>query len=75
MFFEREKGEEIMALLKWAFILFIMSLVAAVVGFTTLAAVDIAAAARVVFFFFLAICSTLFLVGMYFDRTLSGPKW
>ena len=52
-----------MSLLKWAIIFLIISAVAALFGFTSIAhgAADIA---KVLFFIFLAICVVLFILGM-----------
>lgn len=52
-----------MTLLKWAFIFFLISVVAAIFGFGGVAegAGDIA---QVLFFIFLAICAVLFVVGL-----------
>jgi len=51
------------ALLKWAALFFVISLIAALFGFTGIAegSADIA---RVLFFVFLAICAILFILGM-----------
>jgi len=51
------------ALLKWAALFFVISLIAALFGFTGIAegSADIA---RVLFFVFLAICAILFILGL-----------
>jgi uncharacterized membrane protein YtjA (UPF0391 family) len=51
------------AMLKWAFVFLIISLVAALFGFSGIAA-GAADIAKVLFFIFLAICVILFLLGL-----------
>ena len=50
-------------ILKWAIVFFVISLVAALFGFTGIAAGS-ADIARVLFFVFLAICVVLFVLGL-----------
>jgi uncharacterized membrane protein YtjA (UPF0391 family) len=61
-----------MALLRWALVFLVVSIIAAVFGFGGIAegAADIA---RVLFFIFLAICIVLFVLGAMAYRTVAGP--
>ncbi len=56
-------------LLKWALAFLVISLIAALFGFTGISegSADIA---RVLFFIFLAICVVLFLLGMFAARSI-----
>jgi uncharacterized membrane protein YtjA (UPF0391 family) len=60
-----------MSLLKWALIMLIVSLVAALFGFTDLAAAS-ADVARVLFYIFLVIFLILLVVGLAGARALRG---
>jgi uncharacterized membrane protein YtjA (UPF0391 family) len=61
-----------MALLRWALVFLVVSLIAALFGFGGIAegSADIA---RVLFFIFLAICIVLFVLGAMAYRTVAGP--
>ena len=61
-----------MSLLKWAFIMLIVSLVAALFGFTDLAAAS-ADVARILFFIFLVLFVVLLVLGVTIFRTASRP--
>ncbi len=61
-----------MSLLKWAFIMLIVSLVAALFGFTDLAAAS-ADVARILFFIFLVLFVVLLVLGLTIFRTASRP--
>ena len=53
-----------MGLLKWAVVFLVISLIAALFGFTGIAT-GAEAVAKVLFFIFLAICLILFVVGLF----------
>jgi uncharacterized membrane protein YtjA (UPF0391 family) len=59
-----------MSFLKWAFLFLIVAAIAALFGFTNIAA-GAADIARVLFFIFLAICVVLFLVGAFTYRSIT----
>jgi uncharacterized membrane protein YtjA (UPF0391 family) len=61
-----------MSLLKWALIMLIVSLVAAVFGFTDIAAAS-ADVARILFYIFLVIFLVLLVFGLIGARSLRGP--
>ena len=61
-----------MTLLKWALALFVISLIAAMLGFTNIAA-GTADVARFLFFLFLAGAVLLLLLGMFAARAVTGP--
>jgi uncharacterized membrane protein YtjA (UPF0391 family) len=61
-----------MSLLKWALIMLIVSLVAALFGFTDLAAAS-ADVARVLFYIFLVIFLVLVVLGLAGARAIRGP--
>jgi uncharacterized membrane protein YtjA (UPF0391 family) len=61
-----------MSLLKWALIMFIVSLVAAIFGFTGLAAAS-ADVARVLFYIFVVIFVILLVLGLLGARAARGP--
>jgi uncharacterized membrane protein YtjA (UPF0391 family) len=61
-----------MTLLKWAFIMLIVSLVAALFGFTDIAAAS-ADFARILFFIFLVIFVLLLVLGLTVFRSASRP--
>jgi len=63
---------EIMSLLKWALIMLVVSLVAALFGFTDLAAAS-AEVARVLFYIFLVIFLVLLVLGLMAGRAARGP--
>ena len=58
--------------LKWALIFFIVSLVAALFGFTDISAAS-ADVARVLFYIFLVIFLVLLVLGLTIFRAVSGP--
>jgi len=60
-----------MTLLKWAVVLFIISLIAALLGFTNIAA-GAADVARFLFFLFLAGAVLLLLLGVFAARAVTG---
>jgi uncharacterized membrane protein YtjA (UPF0391 family) len=69
---ERHEKEGVMsALLKWAAVFFVISLIAALFGFGGIAE-GAADAARVLFFLFLAICAVLIVLGLTVFKTVSG---
>jgi uncharacterized membrane protein YtjA (UPF0391 family) len=59
-------------LLKWALIMFIVSLVAALFGFTNLSAAS-ADVARMLFYVFLVIFLVLLVLGLLAARSVRGP--
>lgn len=61
-----------MSILKWAFIFLVISLVAALFGFTGIseASADIA---RVLFYIFVIIFLVLLILGLTIFRSVSGP--
>jgi uncharacterized membrane protein YtjA (UPF0391 family) len=59
-------------ILKWALIFFIISLVAALFGFTDISAAS-ADVARVLFYIFLVIFVVLLVLGLTIFRAVSGP--
>jgi uncharacterized membrane protein YtjA (UPF0391 family) len=61
-----------MSLLKWALIMLLVSIVAAVFGFTDLAAAS-ADVARVLFYIFLVIFLVLLVFGLMAGRAVRGP--
>jgi uncharacterized membrane protein YtjA (UPF0391 family) len=66
------KRDDAMSLLKWALIMLIVSLVAALFGFTDLAAAS-ADVARVLFYIFLVIFLVLLVLGLAGARAMRGP--
>jgi uncharacterized membrane protein YtjA (UPF0391 family) len=60
-----------MSILKWAFIMLAVSLIAALFGFTDLAAAS-AGVARFLFFVFLALFVLLLVLGLTVFRSVSG---
>jgi uncharacterized membrane protein YtjA (UPF0391 family) len=66
------KGTKAMTLLKWALIMLVVSLVAALFGFTDLAAAS-ADVARVLFYIFLVIFLVLLVLGIAGARAVRGP--
>jgi uncharacterized membrane protein YtjA (UPF0391 family) len=65
-------GEGTMTILKWAVIMLLVSLVAALFGFTDLAAAS-AEVARVLFYIFAVIFLVLLVLGLTVYRKVSGP--
>ncbi len=61
-----------MTILKWALIMLVVSLVAALFGFTDLAAAS-ADVARFLFYIFVVIFLVLFVLGLTIFRSVSGP--
>jgi uncharacterized membrane protein YtjA (UPF0391 family) len=61
-----------MSLLKWALIMFIVSIVAAIFGFTNLSAAS-ADVARILFYIFLIIFLVLLVLGLLGARAARGP--
>jgi uncharacterized membrane protein YtjA (UPF0391 family) len=61
-----------MTILKWALIMLVVSLVAALLGFTDLAAAS-ADVARVLFYIFVVIFLVLLVLGLTIFRSVSGP--
>jgi uncharacterized membrane protein YtjA (UPF0391 family) len=59
-------------ILKWALIFFVVSLVAALFGFTDISAAS-ADIARVLFYIFLVIFLVLLVLGLTIFRAVSGP--
>jgi len=59
-------------ILKWALIMFVVSLVAALFGFTDLSAAS-ADVARLLFYIFLVIFVVLLVLGLTVFRAVSGP--
>lgn len=59
-------------ILKWALIFFVVSLVAALFGFTDISAAS-ADIARVLFYIFLVIFVVLLVLGLTIFRAVSGP--
>jgi uncharacterized membrane protein YtjA (UPF0391 family) len=62
-----------MSLLKWALIMLVVSLVAALFGFTNLAAAS-ADVARILFYIFLVIFLVLLVLGLVGARAARGPS-
>jgi uncharacterized membrane protein YtjA (UPF0391 family) len=60
------------SLLKWAVVFLVISLIAALFGFTGIAAGS-ADIARVLFFIFLAICVLFFVLGVFVFRSVTPP--
>jgi uncharacterized membrane protein YtjA (UPF0391 family) len=69
-FQRREKGQT-MSLLKWALIMLVVSLVAALFGFTDLSAAS-ADVARVLFYIFLVVFLVLLIMGLMGARAARG---
>jgi uncharacterized membrane protein YtjA (UPF0391 family) len=63
----RNRVEEIVMLLKWAGIFFVIALVAAAFGFSGIAA-GAASIAKILFFLFLAIFAVLLIAGLVVGR-------
>jgi len=63
----------IMSLLKWALIMFVVSLIAALFGFTNLVAAS-ADVARVLFYIFLVIFLILLVLGLVAGRATHGSE-
>jgi uncharacterized membrane protein YtjA (UPF0391 family) len=61
-----------MSLLKWALIMLVVSLIAALFGFTDVAAAS-ADVARILFYIFLVIFLVLLVLGLIGARSLRGP--
>jgi uncharacterized membrane protein YtjA (UPF0391 family) len=61
-----------MTILKWALIMLVVSLVAALFGFTDLAAAS-ADVARLLFYIFVVIFLVLLVLGLTIFRSVSGP--
>jgi uncharacterized membrane protein YtjA (UPF0391 family) len=61
-----------MGLLRWALIFLVVAIIAAVFGFTNIAA-GAADIARILFFLFIAVCVVLFILGMTVYRTVTPP--
>ena len=59
-------------LVKWAVVFLVISLIAALFGFTGIAAGS-ADIARVLFFIFLAICVALFVLGLTVFKAVTPP--
>ena len=59
-------------ILKWALVFFVISLVAALFGFTDISAAS-ADIARVLFYIFLVIFVVLLILGLTIFRAVSGP--
>ena len=59
-------------LLKWAVVFLVISLIAALFGFTGIAAGS-ADIARVLFFIFLAVCVALFVLGLTVFKSVTPP--
>ncbi len=59
-------------LLKWALVFFVISLIAALFGFTGISAAS-ADVARILFFVFLAICVILFVLGLTVYKSVTRP--
>jgi uncharacterized membrane protein YtjA (UPF0391 family) len=66
------RKEPAMSLLKWALIMLVVSLLAALFGFTDLAAAS-ADVARVLFYIFAVIFLVLLILGVMGARTVRGP--
>jgi uncharacterized membrane protein YtjA (UPF0391 family) len=64
--------ETAMSILKWALIMLIVSVLAAVFGFTDLSAAS-ADVARVLFFIFIVIFLVLLVIGLFGMRAARGP--
>ena len=60
------------SLLKWAVVFLVISLIAALFGFTGIAAGS-ADIARVLFFIFLAVCVALFVLGLTVFKSVTPP--
>jgi len=61
-----------MALLKWALVALIIAGIAALFGFSNIAA-GAADVAKVLFYIFLVICAILFIAGLFTYRAVAGP--
>ena len=59
-------------MLRWAFLFLIVSLVAALLGFTDIAAAS-AGIARILFFIFLVVFLVFLLLGVSTGRRITGP--
>ncbi len=59
-------------LLNWAVVFLVISLIAALFGFTGIAAGS-ADIARVLFFIFLAVCVLFFVLGVFVFRSVTPP--
>jgi uncharacterized membrane protein YtjA (UPF0391 family) len=59
-------------MLRWAFVLFVIAIIAGLLGFTNIAgaSMDIA---KILFFLFMAGVVILFLLGIFAARTVAGP--
>src|SRR5207244_7179064 len=67
-----QKGAAPMSLLKWALIMAIVSVIAAVLGFTDLSVAS-ADVARILFYIFVVIFLVLLALGLMGARTVRGP--
>ena len=65
--FEYKNWKEVINMLRWAVIFLVIALVAALFGFTGIAAAA-AGIAKFLFFLFLAVCLILFIIGMSVGR-------
>jgi uncharacterized membrane protein YtjA (UPF0391 family) len=70
-FQRRDEGPQAMSLLKWALIMLVVSLVAALFGFTDLSAAS-ADVARVLFYIFLVVFLVLLIMGLMGARAARG---
>jgi uncharacterized membrane protein YtjA (UPF0391 family) len=61
--FRREVLQEVIKMLKWAFIFLVIALIAALLGFTGIASAA-AGIAKFLFFLFLVICLIFFIIGI-----------
>jgi uncharacterized membrane protein YtjA (UPF0391 family) len=59
-------------MLRWAFVLFVIAIIAGLLGFTNIAgaSMDIA---KILFFLFMAGVVILILLGIFAARTIAGP--
>jgi uncharacterized membrane protein YtjA (UPF0391 family) len=61
-----------MSLLRWAFLLAIIAIIAGLLGFTNIAGASMEGA-KILFYIFLVGCIILFLLGMFAVRAVTGP--
>lgn len=61
-----------MSLLRWAFVLFVIAIIAGMLGFTNVAGVSMDIA-KFLFFIFMAGVVILLLLGIFAARSIAGP--
>ena len=67
-----QRRKTVSGLLKWAVVFLVISLIAALFGFTGIAGAS-ADIARVLFFIFLAVCVLFFVLGLTIFKSVTPP--